>query len=99
MGGIQRIFGILHGLSWSDFRGATILGDATGKDSLDDGGHWAAIIVGEPEEGFQNVRRKGRFIENAQDDFCIKIWFRCVFNYDTNGFLLAERNFDDLADF
>lgn len=99
MGSVKRVFRIFNGLLRSGFWRATILGDATGENSLDDGGHWTAIIVGEPGKGLHNVGRKGRFVENAQDDFCIKIWFRCVFNYDADGFLLAERNFDDLADF
>ena len=78
---------------------SSFFGDATRESGLNDDREWALVIVGKPENCFEEVFWQGAIVDCAMDILCIKIWFCCSFDNNSDGVLFADGYLDDVAFF
>ena len=74
-----------------------MLGDAGGEEEVGAEGEGGEVVLMEPENGLDNVRREGSFIEEFADRFGREInFFNLAINDGGSGFF-PERDDDDVA--
>lgn len=74
-------------------------GNAAREGGLNDGRKWTTIVLRNPENGVDEFLGEGLLVNNLVDGLGLKFGLCCIFYNDSDSFLFAERNLNNLADF